>query len=408
MRNETLCVNGMPISEAGFDSLTVPIHRASTIRFQNADEFSKRLHRGADGYIYGLYGTPTHRHLEKKITELEGGCRTVLTPSGQAAITMVMLTTLGTSDRVLIPDSVYGPVRDFAKHELNTMGINVTFYDPCDMAALEKLIMSGVRLVWAESPGSLTMEMQDIPRIAAVAHAHGALLGCDNTWASPLNFKPLEHGADFVVEALSKHLAGHSDILMGSITVRDEELGLRLKAALGRIGIGTSPDDCALVMRGIETLSVRIRHSGEAGLVIARWLATHPAVKRILHPALPDAPGHALWKRDFTGSAGVFTVEFDQASSQHILPALDALELVSIGASWGGTKSLAAPVTPGSLRSASPWAGPEVLLRLNIGLEHVDDLKIDFSRFLDRLEILTAQSKVTQRPQPNQMTGEMK
>lgn len=407
MQNETRCLIDEPVSHEGFDSLTVPIHRASTIRFRDAEAFSKRLQRGADGYVYGLYGTPTHRYLEKKITRLEAGVRTVLTPSGQAAITMAMLTVLGTGDQVLIPDTVYAPVRDFAQNELARMGVAVTFYNPCDLDVLEQSMTAATRLVWVESPGSITMEMQDVARIVELARAKGALVGCDNTWASPLNFRPLEHGADIVVEALSKHFGGHSDILLGSITVRDEDLGLRLKSALGRIGIGTSPDDCALVMRGIETLAVRMKQASESGLRFANWLATQPRVRAILHPALPGASGHDIWARDFAGSAGVFTVVFDDVASQNILAALDALELFSIGASWGGTKSLAAPIAMAGQRSATRWNGPEFVLRLNIGLEHPDDLKADLVRLLDAIETLIANKSRENTQSIHQKAGEV-
>lgn len=386
MRDETQCVTRVPVDPSGFDALTVPIHRASTIRYADADDFAHRFERGPDGYTYGLYGTPTHRHLEGKLNELEGGVRTILAPSGQAAITLSLMALLGAGDRVLLPDNVYGPVRDFARHDLARLGIAAAFYDPTDLAALAALIAEGAAIVWTESPGSLTMEMQDLPAIVAMAHAAGCRVGCDNTWASPLNFRPLAHGADLVVEALSKHCCGHSDVLMGSVTVRDAALGLALKASLDRIGIGVSPDDCALVARGIDTLAVRLRRSAESGMEIAQWLAGHATVARVLHPALPGDAGHALWRRDFAGAAGVFTVVPTTAAAPHLLAALNALELISIGASWGGTKSLAAPASVRPLRSATPWTGPDTVLRLSIGLEHPDDLRRDLDRFLTALE----------------------
>jgi cystathionine beta-lyase len=386
MRDDTRCVTRVAVSLNGYDSLTVPVHRASTIRYADARSFLARFERGADGYVYGLYGTPTHRYLEKKITELEGGVRTVLAQSGQAAITCSMLALLSSGDRVLLPDSVYGPVRDFANTELRALGVEAVFYDPCDLGALEKNISEKTRLLWIESPGSVTMEMQDVAAIARMAHAKGALVGCDNTWASPLNFKPLAHGADLVVEALSKHFCGHSDVLMGSVTVRDEQLGLRLKAAFGRIGMGASPDDCALIARGIETLAVRIRHASGSAMEIARWLQDHPLVDAVLHPELPDCPGHDLWRRDFSGSVGVFSFSLDASAAAHAMEALDALELISIGASWGGTKSLLAPVAIKALRTARPWTGAEFLLRLSVGMEATDDLIMDLKRFFDAID----------------------
>ncbi len=385
MRDETISVSRIEVDLAGYDSLTVPIHRASTIRYHDASSFAARFERDADGYVYGLYGTPTHRYLEKKITELEGGARTVLVPSGQAGITCAILSVVAAGESVLIPDTAYGPVRDFAKHELAALGIEAVFYDPIDLKALERLIGPRTRLVWTESPGSVTLEMQDIPAIVSMAHAKGALVGCDNTWASPVNFKPIAHGADIVVEALSKHLSGHSDLILGSITTREESLGLKLKSSLGRLGIGTSPDDCALVARGIETLAIRLRRSGDTGIKIAKWLADHPCVDSVIHPALPGNPGHEIWKRDFQGSCGVFTFTLVDRYANQAFAAMDALELISIGASWGGTKSLIAPTSVRALRTVRPWTGPEYLFRLNIGLEHPDDLKDDLNRFFAAL-----------------------
>jgi cystathionine beta-lyase len=394
MRDETRPVSRVSVSLSGYDSLTVPIHRASTIRYPDAASFAARFERDADGYVYGLYGTPTHRYLEKKITELEEGARTVLAPSGQAAITCAMLAFVAAGERILIPDTVYGPVRDFATHELVALGIEPVFYDPVDLEALDALIDDRTRLVWTESPGSVTLEMQDIPAIVRMAHARGALVGCDNTWASPLNFKPLRHGADFVVEALSKHLSGHSDLILGSVTTRDDAQGLKLKASLGRLGIGTSPDDCALAARGIETLAVRLERSSASGLQIATWLADHPCVETVIHPALPKNPGHEIWKRDFSGACGVFTFTLKEQHTDQAFAALDALRLISIGASWGGTKSLIAPTSVKALRTVRPWAGPDYLFRLNVGLEHPDDLQNDLERFF---MAMTENSKPTLR-----------
>ena len=381
MHNDTRCVTKSAVNLEGYDSLTVPVHRASTIRYADAASFAARFERGADGYVYGLYGTPTHRYLEYKITELEGGARTVLAPSGQAAITMAMMAVLQTGDRLLVPDTVYGPVRDFVINELTAFGIEAVFYDPIDLSGLDELINERTRLVWVESPGSITMEVQDVPAIVAMAHAKGALVGCDNTWATPLYFRPLEHGADLVVEALSKHFAGHSDILMGSVTVRDDALGDKLKATFGRLGIGVSPDDCALVARGIETLAVRLDRAAQSAASVVDWLSTERLVETIYYPALPGSPGHAEWKRDFAGACGVFSFALRSEVSAYVFPALDRLELISIGASWGGTKSLIAPTSVKSMRSVRPWRGADYLMRLNVGLEHPDDIKQDLARF---------------------------
>ncbi len=386
MREETKCVTKAVVSLEGYDSLTVPVYRASTIRYPDAASFAARFERSANGYVYGLYGTPTHRHLEYKLSELEGGVRTVLAPSGQSAITSTFLALLRSGDKVLIPDTAYGPVRDFARNELLALAIEAVFYDPCDLDALSAHLDDRTRMVWVESPGSVTMEVQDLAAIVALARAKGALVGCDNTWASPLNFKPLDHGADIVVEALSKHFCGHSDVLMGSVTVRDEALGLKLKAAFGRIGIGVSPDDCVLVLRGIETLPVRLTRAAASASTVVDWLVQHPLVDQVLFPPLPGSPGHEIWKRDFAGSCGVLTFSLVGSVSESAIKALDALELISIGASWGGTKSLIAPTSVKSLRTARPWTGPDYLLRLSVGLEHPEDIQADLQRFFSSLE----------------------
>lgn len=389
MHDETRCVTATSIDSSEYQSLTVPVHRASTITYPNADSFMARRERGPDSYIYGLYGTPTHRHLERKLTELHKAARTVLVPSGQAAISMVMLHVLDAGDSVLIPETAYGPVHDFARSDLRRLGVEAIFYDPEDLQQLERLLLkTRAKLVWVETPGSLTMKMQDLPAIVKLAQAHGAQVGCDNTWASPLNFRPLTHGADFAVEALSKHIGGHADLLLGSISVKDEAAGVALKAMLGRMGIGVSPDDCVLAMRGLETLAVRLRHCGENGVALAHWLQDQPNVRRVLHPALPDFSGHEIWKRDYSGAAGVFSVEFVETAVQHMPQALDALSLIAIGASWGGTKSLAAPVRVSTSQHTQGSSNETLLLRLSVGLENLDDLKQDLTRFLDRIHAL--------------------
>lgn len=385
MDDETICVTKPAVAFNGFDSLAVPVCRASTIPFSDADAYSTRFTRGEDGYVYGLYGTPTHRYLEKKITALERGQRTVLVPSGQAAVALAMLSVLESGDGVLIPDTVYPPVRDFAERDLRRVGIRPHFYDPQDPDALAALVTRETRLVWVESPGSTTMEFQDVSRIVEIAHDKNALVGCDNTWATPLLFKPLAHGADLSVEALSKYMAGHSDVLMGSITVRDPGLGSRIKATLGRLGIGVSPDDCYLVLRGLETLGVRLKRSGEVAYALARCVADQPLVERVLHPALETCPGQEIWNRDFEGASGVFSVVLKAEAVPHVHTALDALDTFVIGASWGGTKSLIVPMTIRQHRTAVPWAGPDLVLRLSIGLESEALLKQDLERFFNVL-----------------------
>ena len=374
----------------GFASLAVPTYRASTIPFPDAAAYAGRLERGDDSYVYGLYGTPTARTLEKQLAALERAERCFLTPSGQSAIFVAMAALLMPGDTLLVTDSVYSSVRDLATQDLARFGVKPVFFDPVDPARLEALLDDSVRMIWVESPGSTTMEIQDIPAIVAMAKARGILVGCDNTWATPCLLKPLDLGVDISVQALSKYVGGHSDVLMGSIAVNDGALAARIKGMLWRTGTGVSPDDCSLVLRGIETLAVRLAHSGAAGERVARRIAGSPAVRRVLHPALETMPGHSIWKRDFKGASGVFTVVLDDDAVAHVPAALDTLRLFSIGASWGGTRSLVAPMSVARYRSATTIDGADMFLRFSIGLEAEDDLMRDVDAFFARLEELRA------------------
>lgn len=385
MTDLTQCILNPVVSSEGFDPLGVAVHRASTIVFKDAAAYAARGERGHEGYSYGLYGTPTTRTLEAKLTALEEGAWTFLAPSGQAANVLAILPFLKAGDHLLMIDSAYPPMRDFAETDLRRLGVEVEYFDPLDAQDVAARIKPTTRMVWCESPGSTTMEVIDLPRIAEIAHAHGALVGLDNTWATPLNYKPLCHGADIVTEALTKFISGHSDVLMGSLTVADERLIGPIRAQMGRFGIGVSPDDASLVLRGFETLGVRLRHSERVALEFARRLAAHPLVDQVLHPALETSPGHAIWKRDFLGSSGVFSIVFNQAVSDRVSAALDALRLFAIGASWGGTRSLVAPMPVVRHRSVTPWTGPDVVLRLSIGLEDEAELWADIERFLRAL-----------------------
>ncbi len=385
MRELTQCVVNPRIEHSGFASLSVPTFRASTIVFDNAQQYAERGKRGPDGYTYGLHGTPTTRALEARITALEGGVRTALMPSGQAAIAVVLLTVLRPGDSVLIPDTAYPPVRGLAENFLNDFGIRYRVYDPCIGAGIAGLIDEHTRLVWVESPGSTTMEIQDLPAIVAAAKAKGALVGCDNTWATPLYFKPLAHGADFSIEAITKYVGGHSDLLMGSVSVATIEMHRRLKATMRMLGMGVSPDDCFLALRGLETMGVRLAHAGKTALALAEELSAHPAVACMLHPGLPSCPGHALWKRDFTGSSGVFSIVLEDGRDLAIEQALNGLRVFRIGASWGGTHSLIAPMSIAKDRTLSAWSASSVILRVSIGLEDPEDLREDLLGLLERL-----------------------
>lgn len=385
MRDLTQCVHHPAVSHEGFATLAVPTYRASTIVYDDAETFAARSSGGFDGYTYGLHGTPTTRTLEAQLTALHGGVRTVLVPSGQAAVTTVMLSFLMPGDRVLIPDHVYPPVRTFCRTYLQPRGIDFAVYDPLIGAGIADMIDGRTKLVWVESPGSGTMEVQDVTAIVAAAKAKGALVGCDNTWATPLLFKPLAHGADFAAEALTKYVGGHSDLLLGSITVADIALRQTMKETLRAFGVGVSPDEVALALRGIETMGVRLAHMGRVSEDFARRLQSSPVIDRVLHPALASCPGHEVWKRDFQGSSGVFSVVLKPGAEARLGPALTAMKVFAIGASWGGTRSLLVPMAVKGDRTVNPWTDEGTVLRVSIGLEHPDDLWADLETLLAAL-----------------------
>lgn len=386
MHDLTRCVHHPSVDSEGYASLTVPTHRASTIVYPDAASFAARRHRGFDGYTYGLLGTPTTRTLEAQLSALHGGVRTVLVPSGQAAVSLVMLSLLMPGDKVLIPDHVYPPARSFCEDYLRPRGIDYDVYDPLVGAGIAELIDDAVKLVWVESPGSGTMEVQDLPAIARAAKAKGVLVGCDNTWATPLLFKPLAHGADFACEALTKYVGGHSDLLLGSVTVADIALRQKLKETLRGFGVGVSPDECQLALRGIETMGLRLAHMGAVSEDFARRISHSPVVETVLHPALPSCPGHEIWKRDMGRSSGVFSVVLKKVAEDALERALSALRVFAIGASWGGTRSLIAPMALKGERSVSPWVAEGPVLRISIGLEAPDDLWNDLDALLAALE----------------------
>lgn len=385
MKDLSRIVRFPEVSQEGYASLAVPTHRASTIVFDDAAAYSNRKDRGPDGYSYGLHGTPTTRVLEAQLTALEQGERTVIVPSGQAGVTIVFLTVLLPGDKVLIPDTCYPPVRSFCINYLAARGIDHVVYDPMIGADVADLIDARTKLVWIESPGSTTMEFQDVPAIIAAAHAKGVLVGCDNTWATPLLFKPLAHGADFVMEALTKYVGGHSDLLLGSISVRDVALHRALKDTTRMIGIGVSPDECQLALRGLQTMGVRLAHVGRVGTEFARKIVGLPGVDRVLHPALPGCPGRAFWERDFSGASGVFSVVLKPGVEAALEPALTAMKTFTIGASWGGVRSLIVPMDIKPDRVAKPWTEDGVILRISIGLEDEAELWADLEALFGAL-----------------------
>jgi cystathionine beta-lyase len=367
----------------GFKSLNTPVFRGSTVLFPNAAAVDDNWNQYEVGYTYGLYGTPTALELAGRICELEHGYRTLLTPGGQAAISLINLAFLKAGDHVLLPESVYSPNRKFASQVLRRFGVEVKYYRPTLSAEEFRLLLrDNTRLVWGESPGSITMEVQDIPAIAEATHATGAMLVLDNTWAAGIYFDAFAHGVDITMQALTKYVGGHSDLLLGSITVKDETAYGRLGVTHQVVGCAASPDDCSLALRGMKTLAVRLKHIEEAALYLARWLAERPEIELVLHPALPSCPGHESWKRDFTGSAGVFSIVFHRRfTKEQVLRFVDSLELFKIGYSWAGVTSLAVAYDFHGLPGRPDYGAR--IVRLNIGLEDVDDLKADLERALE-------------------------
>ncbi|WP_193180569.1 trans-sulfuration enzyme family protein [Nisaea sediminum] len=382
MRDETKCVLTPMVNEAGYKSLAPAVHRASTIVFEDAKAYATRSRRGPDGYSYGLYGTPTTRQLEAKLQALSGAARTMLVPSGQASNAVAALALLSAGDHVLITDNAYPAMRSLADDDLRRFGILVDYYDPTSLEDLRSRIRPETKLVWCESPGSTTLEVQDIPAIVAIAREAGAMVGCDNTWATSLAFKAHAFGVDIVSEALTKYASGHSDLLMGAMSFTDEGTALKVRAFMGRTGIGVSPDDAALVLRGMETMALRFAHAEAGAHRLTARLKAHPAVADIYWPPLEDSPGYDLWKRDFTGAAGVFTVVLAEGASSGLDDALGALKTFAIGASWGGTRSLVAPMSIGTARSATEVKGEDLFIRFSVGLEAIEELEADIDAFL--------------------------
>ena len=340
----------------------------------------KRLEQA---WIYGTAGGPTHWALENMIAEIEGGTRCQIVSTGLAAVTTPLLAYLSQGDHCLMPDSVYSPARNFAGSTLKRFGIETVFYDPnIDETGLTALMRPNTKVVYAESPGSHTFEVQDVPALARVAHAHGAKLLMDNTWGIHY-FQPFEHGVDVSIQALTKYAGGHSDLLLGAITTHSDADWEIVRLAANALGQYASPDDCWLALRGLRTMGVRLKEQMESAIQVAHWLRHRPEVAQVLHPALPGAPGHALWKRDFTGACSLFGVEFkpeySQAASETMI---ESLKLFGIGASWGGFESLATPTTGNLVRSAGTghFAGPVV--RMHIGLEDPADLIADLEQAL--------------------------
>ena len=368
----------------GYHSLASPTFRGSTTVFPSASAVNDTWDQWQVGYTYGLYGTPTVLELAARVCELESGKRTILTPGGQAAISLINLALLQSGDHMLIPASIYYPNRKLATRLLSRFGIATDFYDPAVGADIGLLIQKNTKLVWCESPGSITMEVQDLPAIVAAAHEKNVRVVLDNTWSAGILLDAFAHGVDITMQAITKYIGGHSDLLLGSITVRDDGLYQRIGSAQQVIGCAVSPDDCSLALRGLQTLGVRLSAIETSGLSIAKWLSSRPEVESVLHPALPTCPGHEFWKRDFLGSSGVFSVVFMPGPTQQQVHAfVDALKLFQVGYSWGGVASLAVAYNIGRIPGRPPYE--HRIVRLNIGLEATDDLIADLQQALAKL-----------------------
>ncbi len=388
MREETTVVHSGLHPERHHGAVNPPVFHASTILSETVAEFRRRRQSWIleqPGTYYGRFGTPTIEALQEAIAALEGGHRSVVYPSGLAACAGALLAFLSAGDHLLMSDTVYGPTRNFANGFLKRFGVSATFFDPLAGRSIESLIRPETRVIYLESPGSLTFEVQDIPAIAEAARRRGITVIADNTWGTPLYFKPFAHGVDVSVQAATKYIVGHSDAMLGAITCT-KEAWPRLKRSTHELGQTAGPDDVYLGQRGLRTLAVRLKQHWKAGVALAEWIARQPEVERVLHPALPGDPGHAIWKRDFTGACGLFGVVLKEDITERALCAMiDGLELYGIGSSWGGFESLIVPFDPRETRTATQWPHKGPCFRIHAGLENEEDLIADLETGFERL-----------------------
>lgn len=357
-------------------SVNPPVHRTSTVIFPDYQSFheyetGKGNHRG-----YGRYGSPTTDGLIEALIALEGADHAIITASGLAAITTTLLAYVSAGDHLLVPDSIYTSARHFVQHELTRMGVEVQFYDPTIGAGISGLMKKNTKVVYCESPGSNTFEMQDIPAMAKVAHAGGAILIADNTWATPLLQKPFDMGVDVSIHSATKYIGGHSDLVMGAVLCKAKHFPA-LNRTHRNLGAVVSGDNAYLALRGLRTIAVRLKQHEQHAIEVATWLQTVPEVKRVLFPALPSDPGHAIWKRDMTGASGLFAIEVKDATDAKLSAMLDGLKHFGMGFSWGGFESLVVPFRPARMRDVTKWDKDAVFLRLHIGLESPKDLIAD-------------------------------
>ena len=368
----------------GFAAFPTAIHHASTVLFKDVAAMRSGDWKEKNAYTYGLHGTPTTFTLEARLAAIEGGEHCLLAPSGLAAIAMTDFALLTTGDDVLLPDNVYNPNRELGRWLSADFGITARYYDPMAGADIADLIQPNTKLVWTEAPGSVSMEVPDLPAICKAAHDKGALVALDNTWSAGIALRGFDHGVDIVMQALTKYQSGGSDVLMGALVTRDRALNDRLAMAHMRLGMGVSADDAYLVMRGLPSMRLRFEAHDASARKVAAWLKGRPEIARVLHPAFADCPGHETWKRDFHGAGGLFSVIFDERYTEAQTDRfVDALELFGIGYSWGGAHSLAVPFRMAGMRKG--WKEKGILVRFNIGLEDAGDLIADIERALATL-----------------------
>jgi len=373
LKKETRAIHAGRMSAEHFGVVNTPVYRASTILYSDL----ATLESGKVPYIYGRRGTPSSESLEAAVTALEGGARTVVCSSGLNAIALAILSVCSAGDHLLMVDSCYAPTRIFCDKTLSRFGVETTYYDPLIGSGIEALFRPNTKAVFCESPGSLTFEVQDIPAIAAVAHTRGASVLLDNTWATPLYFGAFTHGADLSIQAATKYIGGHADVMIGYVCMNESHI-TRVLQAHHDLGLYASGDDCFLALRGLRTMPVRLQRHGATALKLARWLEARPEVSRVLYPALENDPGHAIWKRDFTGASGLFGVVLRPLPHKALAAFFDSLRQFGMGFSWGGYESL---IVPSKLhRTARPFNAEGTLVRIHAGLEDADDLIADLSR----------------------------
>ncbi len=384
MKTETTIVSAGRHPERHFGAVNPPVFHASTITRQSLAEWKEVRNRLFDDVVYGRFGTPTSMAFEEAVAALEGADRAVAVSSGMAACAAAILSVVKGGDHMLVSDSAYQPVRRFAEAFLKPFGVETSYYDPLVGAGIASLVQDNTSLIWLESPGSQTFEIQDIPAITAVARERGIATGIDNTWATPLLFKPLDFGVDLSVNAATKYLVGHSDAMLGVVSMHADRFQ-SVKLAANFTGNCPGSEECYLGLRGLRTLAVRLRQHERNALQVAQWFAGRPEVNRVLCPALPDDPGHELWQRDFAGASGLFAIVLEPASETQVAAFVDGLDHFGLGASWGGYESLVLPFDPTGYRTATEWRAAGPCLRFHIGLENPDDLIADLEAGLARL-----------------------